>query len=177
MMSARRGHVFAPMSECDNWFAFVHRQRTHLGLSHKCPQHSAAPGYDPRGKARVDRNPGSTLAGNHLLYNHESDAHTLPTMRSILALQQFMHSYEKATWDCLQGMCLLFSRFSGAGVKVLDWSVKPARTRGEPYAARRFPRLLPEAKLTSKDLSSPPAKSQTPAVQTRGVCRDLLRSN
>jgi len=33
------------------------------------------PGYDPRGKARVDRNPGSTLAGNHLLYNDESDAH------------------------------------------------------------------------------------------------------
>jgi len=168
-MSARRGHVFAPMSQCDNWFAFVHRQRTHLGLSHKCPQHSAAPGYDPRGKARVDRNPGSTLAGNHLLYNHESDAHTLPTMRSILALQQFMHSYE--------GMCLIFSRFSGAGVKVLDWSVKPARPRGQLHVARRFPRLLPKAKLTSKDLSSPPAKSQTPAVQTRGVCRDLLRSN
>jgi hypothetical protein len=107
MMSARRRHIFALMSQCDNWFAFVHRQRT---------QHSAVPGYNPRGKARVDRNPGSTLAGNHLLYNHKSDAHTLPTMRSVLALQQFMHSYERATWACLQGMCLLFSRFSGAGV-------------------------------------------------------------
>ena len=67
-------------------------------------------------------------------------------MRSVLALQQFMHSY---------------GRFSGAGVKVLDWSVKPARPRGEPYAARRFPRLR---SLLDSDST------------TWGSRRDLLRS-
>ena len=52
MMSARRRHIFAPVSQCGNRFAFVHRQRTHLGLSHRRPQHSAAPGYDPRGQSQ-----------------------------------------------------------------------------------------------------------------------------
>ncbi len=61
-----------------------------LGFRHNRPRHAAKRAYDPQAKAKMNAITGvlsSRVAGNHVLYEDESDLHLLPTLRSAWMLR------------------------------------------------------------------------------------------
>ena len=61
-----------------------------LGFRHNQPRHEAKRAYDPQAKAKMNAITGvlsSHVAGNHVIYEDESDIHLLPTLRSAWMLQ------------------------------------------------------------------------------------------
>ena len=56
-----------------------------LGFRHNRPRHAAKRAYDPQAKAKMNAITevlSSPVAGNHVIYEDESDIHLLPTLRS-----------------------------------------------------------------------------------------------
>lgn len=57
-----------------------------LGFRHNRPRHAPKRGYDQQAKAKMDAITealSSPVAGNHVLFQDESDVHLLPTIRAM----------------------------------------------------------------------------------------------
>ena len=61
-----------------------------LGFRHNRPRHAVKRAYDPQAKAKTDAITevlASPVAGNHVIYEDETNIHLLPTLKSTRTLQ------------------------------------------------------------------------------------------